>query len=112
MARAPCWQRAALLLTVVLALAGTSQALFVIEKGALKIKFPRKAAQAHRDGFDVSMANFGSPKYGGELMCGPWAALLGRCGFFSKVVHLTTISPMSCLVSEASWSIRTRNTGT
>ena len=84
MARAPCWQRAALLLTVVLALAGTSQALFVIEKGALKIKFPRKAAQAHRDGFDVSMANFGSPKYGGELMCGPWAALLGRCGVLVK----------------------------
>ena len=65
------WQQAAALLLALLALAGSAQALFVIEKGALKIKFPRGAAQAHREGFDVSMANFGSPKYGGELMCGP-----------------------------------------
>ena len=65
------WRQAAALLLALLALAGSAQALFVIEKGALKIKFPRGAAQAHREGFDVSMANFGSPKYGGELMCGP-----------------------------------------
>ena len=79
------WRQAAALLLALLALAGSAQALFVIEKGALKIKFPRGAAQAHREGFDVSMANFGSPKYGGELMCVPQEqACWGIACFFSK----------------------------
>ena len=41
---------------------------FVIEQGGLKIKLPSAAAQQHRNGFSVSLANFGSPKYGGELV--------------------------------------------
>ena len=61
MACTPRWRQPALLALAVLVLASSAQALFVIEKGALKIKFPRSAATAHRDGFDVSMANFGSP---------------------------------------------------
>jgi hypothetical protein len=41
---------------------------FVIEQGGLKITFPKAAAKAHPKGFDMSLANFGSPKYGGSLM--------------------------------------------
>jgi len=87
MACTPRWRQPALLALAVLVLASSAQALFVIEKGALKIKFPRSAATAHRDGFDVSMANFGSPKYGGELMCGPSSesgAFLVKVGLYSQ----------------------------
>jgi hypothetical protein len=45
-----------------------SQARFVIEQGGLKISFPQSAARANPHGFDMSLANFGSPKYGGSLM--------------------------------------------
>lgn len=41
--------------------------LFVIEQGGLKIKYPSAARLAHLKGFDMSLANFGAPKYGGEL---------------------------------------------
>lgn len=59
-------------LVVVLGLAVLSgsivQARFVIEQGGLKISFPKAAAKAHPKGFDMSLANFGAPKYGGSLM--------------------------------------------
>jgi hypothetical protein len=40
---------------------------FFIEQGGLKIAFPKDGARDYKDGFDMSLANFGSPKYGGEL---------------------------------------------
>lgn len=40
---------------------------FIIEQGGLKIALPSDKAREYRDGFDMSLANFGSPKYGGEL---------------------------------------------
>ena len=52
-------------------LAGTVCGRFVIEQGGLKIKLPSEAAQQHPQGFPVSLANFGSPKYGGELVYAP-----------------------------------------
>ena len=58
-------------LAIVLAtclLAQLAAGRFVIEQGGLKITFPRTAAKAHPQGFDMSLANFGSPKYGGSLM--------------------------------------------
>ena len=45
-----------------------AESRFVIEQGGLKITFPKTAAKAHPKGFDMSLANFGSPKYGGSLM--------------------------------------------
>lgn len=42
---------------------------FFIEQGGLKIAFPPDAARDYKDGFDMSLANFGSPRYGGELRC-------------------------------------------
>ena len=45
-----------------------AESRFVIEQGGLKITFPQTAARAHPKGFDMSLANFGSPKYGGSLM--------------------------------------------
>ncbi len=47
---------------------GIAHARFVIEQGGLKISFPKAAAKAHPKGFDMSLANFGAPKYGGSLM--------------------------------------------
>ena len=46
----------------------TAQARFVIEQSALKIKFPTSGRQAHPNGFDMSLANFGAPQYGGSLV--------------------------------------------
>ena len=46
-----------------------AQARFVVEQSALKIKFPTSGRQAHPDGFDMSLANFGAPQYGGSLVC-------------------------------------------
>ena len=45
-----------------------TEARFVIEKSALKIKFPTSGRQAHPNGFDMSLANFGAPQYGGSLV--------------------------------------------
>ena len=45
-----------------------AQARFVVEQSALKIKFPTAGRQAHPDGFDMSLANFGAPQYGGSLV--------------------------------------------
>ena len=45
-----------------------AQARFVIEQSALKIKFPATGRQAHPNGFDMSLANFGAPQYGGSLV--------------------------------------------
>ena len=59
---------------VTLCLACAVRSRFVIEQGGLKIKLPASAAAQHRQGFPVSLANFGSPKYGGELVYGPWGA--------------------------------------
>jgi hypothetical protein len=56
------------MLAVCLAGAVCSEARFVIEQGGLKITFPTAAAKAHPKGFDMSLANFGAPKYGGSLM--------------------------------------------
>ena len=44
------------------------KARFVVEQSALQIKFPTTARQAHPDGFDMSLANFGAPQYGGSLV--------------------------------------------
>ena len=61
-------------LTQILAVALTllhlspASARFVIEQGGLKIRLPTTAAKQHLAGFSVSLANFGSPKYGGELV--------------------------------------------
>lgn len=45
-----------------------AEARFVVEKSALKIKFPTAGRQAHPNGFDMSLANFGAPQYGGSLV--------------------------------------------
>lgn len=45
-----------------------AQARFVVEQSALKIKFPTSGREAHPDGFDMSLANFGAPQYGGSLV--------------------------------------------
>ena len=44
-----------------------AQAVFVVEHGGLQIRFPENARQEHSSGFDMYLANFGAPKYGGEL---------------------------------------------
>lgn len=46
----------------------SAQARFVVEQSALKIKFPTSGRQAHPNGFDMSLANFGAPQYGGSLV--------------------------------------------
>ena len=46
----------------------SAQARFVVEQSALTIKFPISGRQAHPDGFDMSLANFGAPQYGGSLV--------------------------------------------
>ena len=43
-------------------------ARFIVEKGAIQIRFPDAAKRAYPNGFDTSLANFGSPKYGGEVV--------------------------------------------
>ena len=48
-----------------------AEARFVVEQSALKIKFPTSGRQAHPDGFDMSLANFGAPQYGGSLVYVP-----------------------------------------
>lgn len=49
----------------------TAQARFVVEQSALKIKFPTSGRQANPNGFDMSLANFGAPQYGGSLVYVP-----------------------------------------
>ncbi len=44
-----------------------ASSVFVVEHGGLQIRFPDDARQAHSSGFDMYLANFGAPKYGGEL---------------------------------------------
>ncbi|KAK9795904.1 hypothetical protein WJX73_006236 [Symbiochloris irregularis] len=41
---------------------------FDIEKGGLRIKLPASAAAEHSGGFEIALGNFGSPRYGGELL--------------------------------------------
>lgn len=43
-------------------------ARFIVEKGAIQIRFPDAAKRSFPNGFDTSLANFGSPKYGGEVV--------------------------------------------
>ena len=43
-------------------------ARFVVEQGALQIRFPDAAKKAYPKGFDTSLSNFGSPKYGGTIV--------------------------------------------
>lgn len=62
MVRGGLWS-ASLTLCLVRSVIGT----FIIEKGGLKIALPSDKAREYKDGFDMSLANFGSPKYGGEL---------------------------------------------
>ena len=57
-----------LVIVILCVLAHLASARFIIEQGGLKIKFPASAAQQHQSGFDMSLANFGAPKYGGELV--------------------------------------------
>lgn len=56
-----------LLAGLALCLVRSAVGTFFIEQGGLKIAFPPDAARDYRDGFDMSLANFGSPRYGGEL---------------------------------------------
>jgi hypothetical protein len=60
--------RLAVALGLAAALCSLAEARFVIEQGGLKITFPKSAAKLHPNGFDMSLANFGAPKYGGSLM--------------------------------------------
>ena len=41
---------------------------FDIEVGGLKIKLPTQAAATYHEGFEIALANFGAPKYGGQLV--------------------------------------------
>lgn len=59
------WPIPVLVLGTVLSLV---QSRFDIETGGLKIKLPTGAAAEHRGGFEIALANFGSPRYGGELV--------------------------------------------
>ena len=59
------WSIFILVLTAVLS---RVRARFDIETGGLKIKFPTEAAAAHKAGFEIALANFGAPKYGGQLV--------------------------------------------
>ncbi|KAK9804195.1 hypothetical protein WJX72_000406 [[Myrmecia] bisecta] len=54
--------------TCLICVVAQCQSRFIIEKGGLKIKFPMSARDQHPGGFDVALANFGAPKYGGELL--------------------------------------------
>jgi len=47
---------------------GTVQARFVVEQAGISIKFPASARQKYKNGFEMSIANFGSPKYGGAVV--------------------------------------------
>ena len=55
-------------LSLVLLCSLCAKARFVVEQSALKIKFPTSGREAHPDGFDMSLANFGAPQYGGSLV--------------------------------------------
>ena len=44
------------------------EARFIVEQSALQIKFPTSGREAHPNGFDMSLANFGAPQYGGSLV--------------------------------------------
>lgn len=54
------------LLAVLLACGGVG-ARFVIEEGGLKVVLPPEAKSQYPKGFDVALANFGAPRYGGTL---------------------------------------------
>jgi hypothetical protein len=41
---------------------------FVVEQGGLRIRFPVDAKNKYPNGFNVSLANFGAPKYGGQVV--------------------------------------------
>ena len=56
------------LATVILLHTCVAHARFVVEQSALSIKFPASGRQAHPNGFDMSLANFGAPQYGGSLV--------------------------------------------
>ena len=43
-------------------------ARFIVEKGAIQLRFPDAAKRTYPNGFDTSLANFGSPRYGGEVV--------------------------------------------
>jgi hypothetical protein len=50
------------------ALCSTVDSRFVVEQGGIKVKFPASARSKYPKGFDTSLANFGSPKYGGSIV--------------------------------------------
>ncbi|GMH34205.1 hypothetical protein BSKO_02039 [Bryopsis sp. KO-2023] len=52
-----------LVVTLLCALVGRSRAEFLVEKGGLKVQFPSE----NRATYDMALANFGQPKYGGRL---------------------------------------------
>eukprot|EP00887_Chlorella_sp_A99_P001340 scaffold14.g1340.t1 len=54
----------------------------------MKIAFPPDAKKAHPNGFDMALANFGSPKYGGSLM--------GRLIYVDKDYHEDYICSPPC----------------
>lgn len=59
------WSISSFLLAVLLS---RVESRFDIETGGLKIKLPTDAAATYRNGFEIALANFGSPKYGGQLL--------------------------------------------
>ena len=65
------WRGLALVVCCQTLLFATAHARFVIEQGGLQIRLPAEAKKAHPNGFDMSLANFGAPKYGGDLLYVP-----------------------------------------
>jgi hypothetical protein len=71
------------LIAILLASGSGVNAIFNIEKGGLRIKFPASAASEHPDGFDMSLGNFGTPLYGGTLQ-GKLAYIDSKHGYDNK----------------------------
>jgi hypothetical protein len=44
-----------------------ASAVFIVESGSLKVSMP----EAVKGDYDIALANFGVPSYGGELRCAP-----------------------------------------
>ncbi|KAL4443975.1 hypothetical protein ABPG75_011712 [Micractinium tetrahymenae] len=66
MVRSPALLLAAVLATAALCAAPVA-ARFVIEEGGLRVVLPDDAKKQYPQGFDMALANFGAPRYGGTL---------------------------------------------
>lgn len=83
-----------------------AQARFVVEQSALKIKFPTSGRQAHPDGFDMSLANFGAPQYGGSLVY----ALLASLTYFASSDPVVNEPDVGSRIAGGSWCMLTKIT--